>query len=294
MECIDAGKQYLFLIAIDHYRQWPPIRGPVSEALKLKKVLISRYHIDEVIELYNEQASKEAIRDYLISLQEGRENQLEKNDSLFIYFSGHGQSFEEETRNGYWIPYNGGTNIDARAYWFSNSELIGLIKKIKSNHILIVSDSCFAATLVDTGRGVANPNEGKKYLHRTYHRCSRKVLTSGGLERVPGQSEFAGLLIDELNKNRKPWIKMAAIYQEIKRKVYEKTGNYPEYGNLKNTDFDPSASYILFTREGWEKLVNQKAGELVFRLDLKLKLKLNGRLFLNLNLNLSVSQSNTY
>jgi hypothetical protein len=87
---------------------------------------------------------------------------------------------------------------------------------------------------------------------------------------------------------------MAAIYRAIKRKVVEKTGNHPEYGNLKNTDFDPSASYILFTREGWEKLVDQKSGEPVFRLNLKLKLKLNGRLFLNLNLNLDVSQSNTF
>lgn len=285
---IDASRQYLFLIAIDHYRRWPPLQGPVSEARELKKVLLSRYHIDEIKELYDEQASREAIRSYLVSLQEGQENQLRKNDSLFIYFSGHGQAFEEETWNGYWIPYDGGSDIDARAYWIGHSELIGLINKIKANHILIVSDSCFAGTLVDAGRGITNWNGGKKYLQRMYNRRSRKVLTSGGLERVPGQSVFSGLLIDALNENREPWVEMAEIYQAIKGKVYHRTGNHPEYGNLRYTDFDPSASYILFTREAWEKLVEQKPVEPVFQLNLKLKLRINRGFFLNLDLNFSL------
>lgn len=285
---IDAGKQYLFLIAIDHYRHWPALQGPVSEAGELKKVLVSRYHIDEIKELYDKQASKEAIRDYLTGLQEGGENQLRKNDSLFIYFSGHGQAFEGETWNGYWIPYDGGSDIDARAYWLGNSELIGLVNKIKANHILIVSDSCFAGTLVDAGRGITNWNGGGKYLQRMYNRRSRKVLTSGGLERVPGQSVFSRLLIDALNENQKPWIEMAAIYRVIKESVCNRTGNHPEYGNLRYTDFDPSASYILFTREAWEKLVEQKPAEPLFQLNLKLKLRINRGFFLNLNLNFSL------
>lgn len=280
---LTIGKQHLFLVAIDRYRDWPQLPGPVSEALKLKKVLVRRYHIDNVKELYNEKATKGAIRDYLIGLQEGRENQLAEEDSLFIYFSGHGQSFEEETRNGYWIPYNGGPDMEARAYWFSNSELTGLLKKIKARHILVVSDSCFAATLMDTGRGGVDWNREKNYLNRVYYRCSRKVLTSGGLERVPGDSVFARLLREELSKNRKPWIKMEEIYQSIRRGVFEKTGNHPEYGNLKNTGFDPSASFVLFTREGWEKLVNQQKEDSIFRLNLNVQLRFSRAFFLNLN-----------
>ncbi|MDQ1352679.1 MAG: hypothetical protein QG657_2985 [Acidobacteriota bacterium] len=244
---IATGKQHLFLIAIDYYLQWPPLQGPVSEALQLKKVLVSRYHFDEIIELYNKQATKQAIRDCLIGFQAGRENQLEENDSLFIYFSGHGYSFEEEDWNGYWIPYNGGNDMDARSYWISNSELSGLINKIKANHILIVSDSCFAATLLDEDHRISNGIEEKKYWQETFDKCSRKVLTSGGLERVPGRSVFVQLLIDELNRNQKPWIDMIEIYRAMEWKVVEKTENHPEYGNIKNTDFDPSGSYILFT-----------------------------------------------
>lgn len=243
---IATGKQHLILIAIDNYLQWPSLQGPVSEALQLKKVLATRYHFDEIIELYNQQATRQAIRTCLLRFQVGRENQLEVNDSLFIYFSGHGYSFKEEDWNGYWIPYNGGNDMDARAYWISNSELTGLINKIKANHILIVSDSCFASTLLDEGRSILNASGVGKYWQENYDKCSRKVLTSGGLERVPGQSVFIQLLIDELNRNQKPWIDMADIYRAMEWKVFEKTGNHPGYGNLKYTDFNTSGSYILF------------------------------------------------
>lgn len=240
------GKQYLFIIAIDEYLHWPRLHGPVSEALRLKKVLVTRYHFDEIIELYNQEATKEAIRSCLIGFQAGRENRLTENDSLFIYFSGHGFSFAEEDWNGYWIPYNGGSDSNARSYWMGNSELTGLINKIKSNHILIVSDSCFASTLLDEKHYVDIGSEEKKYWQENYDKCSRKVLTSGGLERVPGQSIFIEILMDELIKNRKPWVDIAEIYRAIEWKGVERTGNHPGFGNLKNTNYDPAGSYILF------------------------------------------------
>lgn len=252
------GKQYLFIIAIENYQYWPSIRGPVKEALQLKKVIVSKYHFDEVKELYNEKATKEAIRNYLISFQAGRENQLKENDSLLIYFSGHGQSYTEESWNGYWIPYNGDIDSNSRAYWFSNSELTGLINKIKSNHILIVSDSCYASTLI---ANEYDPNDSETILNtfpEIYNRCSRKVLASGGFEKVPEKSEFARLFNLELEKNKKPWIEIKEIYVAIRLKLMETMGYFPEYGYLNNSSCNSQASFILFTREGWNILFNTK------------------------------------
>ncbi|MCU0287921.1 MAG: caspase family protein [Acidobacteria bacterium] len=247
LDTLAPGKQYLLLIAIDEYLRWPRLRGVVNEALLLKKTLVSRYHFDEIFELYNRQATKGAIRSCLIDFQAGRENQLTENDSLFIFFSGHGYTFEEEDWNGYWIPYNAGGNCNARTYWLSNSELAGLINKIKANHILIISDSCFASTLVAEDYYIPNSSEERKCWQTNYNKCTRKVLTSGSLERVPGQSVFMELLINELSKNWKSWIDMTEIYRVLEWKVYERTGNHPEYGNLKNANGDPLGSYILFT-----------------------------------------------
>ena len=256
-----AGKQYFLFIAIDKYKKWRPLSGPVSETRDLKKVLTRKYHTDEVKELYDEKATKEAIRNVLLGLQEGGENALAQQDSLFIFFSGHGQAFEEESDTGYWIPYNGGRDESARSHWLSNSELTGLIKKIKCRHILVVSDSCFASTLVSSTRG-GHPSFTKlNLLQRCYDRSSRKILTSGGIEPVPGDSVFADLFKRELLENTQPWISIEDIYGAIRKKLYAKTGNYPELGNLKNTRYNPSGSFFLFTHEGWDQFVISEYGK---------------------------------
>ncbi|HLP45448.1 MAG TPA: hypothetical protein VK469_05860, partial [Candidatus Kapabacteria bacterium] len=59
-------------------------------------------------------------------------------------------------------------------------------------------------------------------------------------------SIFIEILMDELIKNRKPWVDIAEIYRAIEWKGVERTGNHPGFGNLKNTNYDPAGSYILF------------------------------------------------
>ncbi len=292
VEGIAAGKQVLLLIAVDRYRRWPTLQGPVTETMKLKEVLTRRYHFDVVKELYNEKATKKSIRHVLVRMQKGGgdEHELRNNDSLFIYFGGHGQAFSEEKGNGYWIPHDGGEDMEARAYWLGNSELIGLINGVGARHILVVSDSCFAATLVDAGRGFGDRGKEKRYLKKLYHGPSRKVLTSGGLERVPGESAFARLLAEELERNREPWLDMAMVYRTIERKVYEKTGNHPVYGNLKHTGFDPTASFILFTQEGWDKLVAPGGGKALPGMNLKFRFKVHHNLEVNLGFSINFNR----
>ena len=53
-----VGKQYLVLIGINKYKEWSSLKGPVRDTKALKKILVSQYYIDEVIELYDENATK--------------------------------------------------------------------------------------------------------------------------------------------------------------------------------------------------------------------------------------------
>ncbi|MCP4217582.1 MAG: caspase family protein [bacterium] len=268
---VNIGKQHLFMIAVDSYLHWPPLGGPVREAESIGQTLVSRYHIDSIKSLYNKHATGKAIRNYLKSLQGGGRNQLTENDSLIIYFGGHGYAFNEEPDNGYWIPHDGGKDKDARAFWIGNAQLTGLVKKIKARHILIISDACFAGTLVDSKRGSRDWNIEKNYLWEIYGRKSRKVLTSGGLERVPGRSQLARYLNFELMVNQKSWISMAEIYNSIAQKVYAETGNFPAYGNLRHSNFDPSASFLLFTREGRKHVTENKRKKASFGFNFKLQ-----------------------
>lgn len=267
-EGIKAGKQHLVLIAIDKYSQWTDIRGPVDDAKRLKKVLTKKYQINlPVMEFFNRQATKKAIRDYLIGLQKGGKNELQVNDSLFIYHSGHG-FFEEASDNGYWIPYNGDRNKIAKANWFSNSELIGLINKIKSNHILVVSDSCFADTLIDQHKGGIDKIK-KMYLKEVYNKRSRKVLTSGG-GFVPAKSGFAKQFINALEKNQGAYIDIESIHNDIHEKVFQSTKKIPLFGDLIGTNYERDARFILFTKVGWIQLVQPSQNIELYNKNLKL------------------------
>lgn len=254
-ERIKVGKQHLLLIAIDNYPKHTYLRGPVNDAIKLAKVLKRKYHIDKVKTFFNDLATKENIYDYIVSLQKDKEHGLKKEDSLFIYFGGHGNAFSKESYNdGYWIPYDGGNHSIAKTNWLSASELSGLLKKIAAKHVLIVSDSCFSGSLLESDRQSVSSNK-KKYLKEIYKFPIRRVLTSGSLETVPGKSKFAELFIDSLENNRDIFIDILSIYMRIRDPLINHTGKVPAIGILKDTKADPNARFIIFTNEGWEKLI---------------------------------------
>jgi tetratricopeptide (TPR) repeat protein len=256
---IDAGKQVLVLIAIDDYSRWPDLQrdgqGPVNDAISLKSILTQYYYFDQVIELYNKDATKGTIMNRIKSYSKKGEKPLEEKDSLLIFFSGHG-AMDKDTDKGYWIPYDGGIDVIARANWLDNSELIGLINKIKSDHILVISDSCFAGMLVDNCKG-DDPREDNLFvLHKIFPYTARKILTAGSEEKVPAQSYFVKLLINELTNNSKSYyVKIETIYTNIEDEVIKKTHKRPLLGHLKDTISRDDSRFILFTKKGWIQLV---------------------------------------
>jgi hypothetical protein len=100
-----VGKQYVFLIAIDKYEQWFPLGNPVKDAKEIRDILISRYFIDDIIELYDSDATKAGI----IKIFNGLQKKLQPHDSLLIFFTGHGH-LDRKTNTGFWIPVNAGTD----------------------------------------------------------------------------------------------------------------------------------------------------------------------------------------
>ena len=48
---------------------------------------------------------------------------LKKDDSLLLYYSGHGY-IDEKINEVYWLPYDSGINEYLKNLWFSNNELI--------------------------------------------------------------------------------------------------------------------------------------------------------------------------
>lgn len=270
-----VGKQYLFLIGIDKYEYWFPLKNPVQDAQELRDILLSRYYVDQVIELYDKKATKENIIKTFKDLQE----KLTIDDSLLIYYAGHGH-LDETTNTGFWIPVNGGTDVYKQENWLPNTQIRGIVTNIKATHICLISDSCFSGDILNTSRALA-PEINNEYFKKAYARTSRQVITSGASETVPDASEFSQQLKMALLKNKGQFIDPLMLYNQIRLGVETTT---PLFGNMKGTGHQEGASFILFLKEGREP-------ELSYG-NLNLSITSGGRLFIDNEFHSDVSPGN--
>ena len=235
-----VGRQYLVVIGINRYRYWLPLHGPVGDVQEIRNILQSRYYIDEVHELYDEQATKANIIKLLVRLQ----RTIKPDDSVLILYSGHGH-LDEHSNTGFWIPVNAGTDVYEQHNWLPHTQLKGLIANIEANHVCVISDSCFAGDLIHATRSIPSTIDAE-YFKRSYSRVSRQVLTSGATEIVPDDSEFADQLKATLDRNQNRFLDALMLYNEIRLGV---ESSIPLLGTLSGTGHQEGASFVLFLRE---------------------------------------------
>lgn len=234
------GMQYLVIIAVDNYEHWIPLRTPVRNAKAFREILETRYYVDKIYELYDEQATKANIIKLFVELQK----KMKADDSLLVIYSGHGH-LDENSDTGFWIPVNAGADIYEQSNWLPHVQLRGLIAKIAANHVLLISDSCFAGDLIYSTRSL--PAEvTAEYFRGAYSRVSRQVLTSGAVETVPDESVFFSQLISVLERNDRSVIDTLMLFNEVRLGVRETT---PLIGSLAETGHQEGASFLLFSKQ---------------------------------------------
>ncbi|HRH58063.1 MAG TPA: caspase family protein [Chitinophagales bacterium] len=217
----DNPKFYAVIIACSDYNSggWSPLPTTIEEAKLMKNVLVKKYGFDSIniTELYNKDYIK--ILSTLSSLLES----LKENDNLIIYFAGHGTYKTKGTELvGYWVPLYA-TNIDVD--YISSKKLDELIAGSRAKHILMLSDACYSGAM-RSREEVKTPSKWEYKLR------SRQVLTSGGLEKVPGQSVFIKMVMDALQKNEAPYLPVSELYSIIYSGVKKQANTEP-----KLTDF---------------------------------------------------------
>ena len=244
------GNQWLFVIGIDTYIKWPPLKTAVNDATAVKDVLLSRYYFDQehLIELYDEEATRKNIISKLRYLA----NNIREEDSLVIFYAGHGH-LDSITKRGSWIPVESGTQ-DASA-WISNNDIKDYLKidAIRAKHILLISDSCFAGDFFRGDRGIV-PNITETIIKKAYQLSSRQAITSGGLEPVSDagfgkNSIFSYFLIKTLKENQKPFLVPSEMFLDIKAGVAENADQFPLLGSLKDTGGQQGGEIVFFLRQ---------------------------------------------
>jgi Caspase domain/Sel1 repeat len=192
------GHRYALLIGNARYEKLNPLKTPTNDVHELGGILEERYEF--TVELLTDVKEPEM----MIRL-DAYTRKLEENDSLLIYFAGHGARKGPPER-AYWL------GVEANPEFTEGYLEVGLIqdkiKQMRAKHILLVADSCFSGAIAH-GFAASNVHGlDEKLLNTDMTRRARMVLTSGGDTPVvdsggdPEHSLFATFFIRTLRQNK--------------------------------------------------------------------------------------------
>lgn len=128
---------------------WKSLSTPVKDAQSVSNILRDNYGFESIELLIN------ATRREIFKALETMANSAKANDSVLIYYAGHGY-YDEAGDIGYWVPVDGEGQEDST--FISNSRIREKVKKIvaKAKNTLLISDACFSGSLFKGGsRGLA-------------------------------------------------------------------------------------------------------------------------------------------
>ncbi len=238
------NKSYAVIIGIDQYKNLPfdkQLSYAVKDAKGIETTLKKHFKFDKIITLYN----KEATKDNIMKVLSGDLSKISEEDSVFIFWAGHG--YTEKTSYGdlgYLLPFDG---TFEQSQLYKNISMTTLkddiSKRIPAKHVFYVMDACYSGLLVATrGSEERKTLRNLGYLQEITREKVRQVLTAGSkdqqvLDGGPmGHSVFTGRFIEAL-ENTDDFITATELSSLVKEKVYSDAGSRshvqtPKYGEL--------------------------------------------------------------
>lgn len=133
---------YAIVIGIEQYRQkLPKADFATQDAMLVADYLVKAmgYPEENVITLLNDRALKSDFEKYF---EKWLGNNVEKDSTVFVYFSGHGAP-NPRTGDAYLVPYDGDPSfIDQTGY--SLKRMYEALGKLPARKIVVALDSCFS------------------------------------------------------------------------------------------------------------------------------------------------------
>lgn len=132
---------YAVVIGIETYRDLPKADYAVRDAEVMKNYLVKvmGYPEENVILRTNERAGRTDLEKYF---ETWLKNNVEKDSSVFVYYSGHGAP-NVKTGEAYLVPYDGDpVFLEKTAYPLKS--LYATLNQLPTNQVFVMLDSCFS------------------------------------------------------------------------------------------------------------------------------------------------------
>ncbi len=165
----DYGRRVGVVIGISRYANQTDLEGAAKDARATAETLRA-LGFDEVLELYDEAATREAVLDLL-------GNKLQRkttsDDLAFVFFAGHGttESLPNGEERGYLVPHEG-TTQDAYTTGISMETIRDLSNRLPAKHVYYAMDACYSGSLA-VSRGQGTPSAAGRKIQAV------QMLTAG-------------------------------------------------------------------------------------------------------------------
>ena len=224
---ITKKSAYAVVIGIEQYRERLPKAEFADRDAKLVGEYLTKvlgYPEENVIVRTNDRATRTDLVKYF---EEWLRNNVEKDSSVFVYYSGH-VAPNTKTGEAYLVPYDGDPSfVDSTAY--PVKQLYAALDKLPAKDITVVLDSCFSGA---GGRSVlakgARPM-GLSIENATLASGKTVVLAASGGDQISNSFEEKGHglltyyflkgLQGEADVNKDGAIEMAELYDYVKPNV---------------------------------------------------------------------------
>ena len=217
----------------DKHNRWPELETAVSGARAVAEVLGNHYGFDDIEVLEN------ATRRETLRALEGLSQRALPNDSILVYYAGHG-FLDADSDRGFWVPIDA-EGIDNTTF-LRNSTIRDELSTIASRarHTLLISDSCFSGTLLRRGtRSISGADANEGYFRKVSNKKSVQIITAGGVEfvddnyRASGHSPFTYFLLNELQNNDRQLLTVSELSNNVSVAVANNVDQVPESGILQ-------------------------------------------------------------
>jgi hypothetical protein len=245
------GRLCIAVIGIDRYRSWGQLQNAVNDA-QGAQAAFQKLGFEPICEpLLDEAATRDALHQLVNDDLAGK---LREQDSLVLFFAGHGHSVPSphaqgpRIGTGYLIPVDADPHGGRISTWLHLGSWLSAVARLPPRHILVILDACHSGIALDpVMRWRGESVRFSEALEAISARRSRRVFASALDDQLamdggpfPGHSLFTGCLIDALSggflhrKGQSPAIGME-IWTDVKSRVinYPDSRQSPEFAALE-------------------------------------------------------------
>jgi hypothetical protein len=234
-----GGDYHALIIANQDYERVNDLQTPVEDADALAALLIDQYNFAPERIYRVTDGTRIDIERAIDRLQE----LVGPNDSLLIYFAGHGHQDRGHAGAGYWLPVDGKgpDEPEHRTTWISNVFVADYVENVKARHVLLISDSCYAGTFAQRGAQGDYFIATAEYARWKAGRNSRRAITSGDIEPVQdtgagSHSIFASHLLEVLREQPGNYLTAEQLYKGVFGPVSDAAPQTPQYFVMSDND----------------------------------------------------------